>query len=261
MPLRRLLSQGSPVPRGAEGWRAYAVGDVHGCLDLLDQLLEQIVADHESRSPARGVLVMLGDLIDRGPASAEVIERIRTLKLPGFRVVALSGNHEDVLLRILHGEADQIAGWLTFGGIETLRSYGLDAKELARLAPTEAQVRIAAAVPHAHRAFLETLGDSFRFGDYLFVHAGIRPGIPLAQQSLHDLRWIREPFLSDRRDHGMTIVHGHTISKRVERFGSRIGIDTGAFASGRLTALGIDGQERWILDTVDRLVSQDADLV
>lgn len=249
------------MPRGAEGWRAYAVGDVHGCLDLLDKLLAQIAADHAARPPARGLLVLLGDLVDRGPNSAGVVERVRTLTLAGFRVVALTGNHEEVLLRILHGEGDQVTGWLTYGGTETLQSYGLDPQEIAKLAPAEAQARIAAAVPSADSTFLASLGDSFRFGDYLFVHAGIRPGIPLAQQSLTDLRWIREPFLSDLRDHGMTVVHGHTISERAERVGSRIGIDTGAYASGRLTALGIEGQERWLLDTVDGFVPQEAALV
>lgn len=261
MPFRRFFSQRKSMPRGAEGWRAYAVGDVHGCLDLLDDLVERIVADHQSRPPARGLLVLLGDMVDRGPNSAGVIERVRTLSLPDMRVVALTGNHEEVFLRILHREADQITSWLDFGGEETLLSYGLDPQEIGRMAPAQAQQRIASVVPADHRTFLGGLGDSFRFGDYLFVHAGIRPGIPLAEQSLADLRWIREPFLSDRRDHGMTVVHGHTISERVEQLGSRIGIDTGAYASGRMTALGIEGQERWVIDTVDGLVPQEAGLV
>lgn len=251
MLFRRFLSRGTIVPRGADGWRAYVVGDVHGRLDLLDRLLGAIADDHALRGPAKGLLVLLGDLVDRGPASAQVIERVRTLSLPGFRVVALAGNHEEVFLAILDGEGERLPGWLKFGGAEALASYGLDPKEVARMAPADAVGRIQAAVPEAHRQFLKSLGDSFRFGDYLFVHAGIRPGVPIEAQTLRDLRWIREPFLSDTRDHGITVVHGHTVFEAVEVAGSRIGIDTGAYASGRLTALAIDGEERWLIDTVD----------
>ena len=249
--VRRFFSSAPPTPRGMKGWRAYAVGDVHGCLDLLDKLLEEIVADHQARPKAKGIIVFLGDLIDRGPRSAGVIERLRTLSLPGFQVVAIAGNHEEVLLRILDGQADQLAGWLRFGGTETLRSYGADASEIGKLAPADARARIASAIPHAHREYLAACADSLRFGDYLFVHAGIRPGVAIEQQDLHDLRWIREPFLSDRRDHGVVVVHGHTISEAVEEVGSRIGIDTGAYQTGRLTALGIEGDRRWLIDTID----------
>jgi serine/threonine protein phosphatase 1 len=247
----RLFSNKPATRRGAPGWRAYAIGDVHGRLDLLDQLLEDIVADHRSRPGAKGLIVLLGDYLDRGPASAQVVERVRTLAIEGFKIVALAGNHEEVLLRILDGDGTQLTGWLTYGGAQALASYGVDAAEVSQLAPADAQVKVASAIPATHREFLHQLGDSFRFGNYLFVHAGIRPGIPLESQSLHDLRWIREPFLSDTRDHGMTVVHGHTISERVEALGSRIGIDTGAYASGRLTALAIEGSDRWLLDTVD----------
>jgi serine/threonine protein phosphatase 1 len=251
MLFRRLNSKTKAAPSAPPGWRAYAIGDVHGRLDLLDRLLADIAADHNGRAPAHGLIVLLGDLIDRGPCSAQVIERVRTLSLPNFRVVTLAGNHEEVLLRILEGDSDQIGGWLRFGGVETLRSYGLDAATFRDLGLERAKERIVHAMPDAHRAFLNELGDTFRFGDYLFVHAGIRPGIPLEEQSLADLRWIREPFLSDTRDHGMTVVHGHTISETVQEVGSRIGIDTGAFAKGRLTALAMEGQERWVLQATD----------
>ena len=251
MVFRRLFSTASAEPRGPEGWRAYVIGDVHGRLDLLDRLLYEIERDHEARGPAKGLLVLLGDLIDRGPQSAVVIERVRNAPLPGFRVVALAGNHEEVLLAILNGNGERLASWLTFGGAEALASYGLDPDEIGRLAPDQAVERIRAAVPETHRRFLESLADSFRFGDYLFVHAGIRPGVPIEAQTLQDLRWIREPFLSDSRDHGVTVVHGHTMTERVVAHGSRIGVDTGAYASGRLSALGIEGAERWVLDTID----------
>lgn len=252
----RLLSNRARSSCAPRGWRAYAVGDVHGRLDLLDQLLAAIRSDHQRRPKAKALLIFLGDLIDRGPDSAGVIERLVTLGCSDFRVITLAGNHEEVLLDVLSGNDHQFAGWLRFGGAEALRSYGLDPDAVATLPPAEAARQIAGTMPVTHRRLLSELGDSFRFGDYLFVHAGIRPGIPLEQQSTTDLRWIREPFLSDTRDHGMTVVHGHTISERVEEAGSRIGIDTGAYQSGRLTALGLEGQQRWTIDTVDGLIER-----
>jgi serine/threonine protein phosphatase 1 len=258
---RRFFSSPRAVARGQAGWRAYVIGDVHGCLDLLDRILAQIADDHAARPPVKGLIVLLGDLIDRGPDSAGVIRRLREFDLAGFRLVGLAGNHEEVLLKILSGDPKEVPGWLHFGGAETLQSYGLDPKPLEALSPEAAQRRIAAAIPRQDRHYLEQLADSMRFGDYLFVHAGIRPGIPPEQQSLRDLRWIREPFLTDTRDHGMVVVHGHTISEAVEEVGSRIGIDTGAYTTGRLTALGIEGDQRWLIDTVDGFRTREEDLV
>jgi serine/threonine protein phosphatase 1 len=259
--LRRFFSSPRASARGKPGWRAYVIGDVHGRLDLLDQLLADIAADHEARTPAKGLLVFLGDLIDRGPESAGVIQRLRELNWPGFKLVGLAGNHEEVLLKILDGDPKDVAGWLRFGGAETLASYGTDPRPIEAMNPGAAQGRIAAAIPKRDREFLDQLGDSLRFGDYLFVHAGIRPGVAPDQQSLRDLRWIREPFLSDTRDHGVVVVHGHTISESVEEVGSRIGIDTGAYTTGRLTALAIEGDRRWFMDTVDGLHSREKSLV
>ena len=259
--LRRFFSSPRAVARGQPGWRAYAVGDVHGRLDLLDALLRDIVADHQSRAPARGLVVLVGDLIDRGPDSAGVIDRLRRFDEAGLKVVGIAGNHEEVLLTILSGDPEPIEGWLRFGGTETLRSYGADPEAIAALPPETAQRRITELIPTEHRFFLEELGDSLRFGDYLFVHAGIRPGVPLDQQSLRDLRWIREPFLSDTRDHGVIVVHGHTIRDQVEEVGSRIGIDTGAYASGRLTALAIEGDQRWQLSALEQPLVGEKSLV
>lgn len=258
---RRFFKSPRAAARGQAGWRAYVIGDVHGCLDLLDKLLADIAEDHAVRGPARGLIVLLGDLIDRGPDSAGVLKRLREFDRPDFRLVGLAGNHEEVLLKILAGDPTEVAGWLRFGGAETLLSYGVDPKALDALSPAAAQRRIAEAVPRQDRHFLEQLADSMRFGDFLLVHAGIRPGVPPEQQSLRDLRWIREPFLTDTRDHGMVVVHGHTISERVEAVGSRIGIDTGAYATGRLTALGIEGDQRWLIDTVDGLLDTEKSLV
>ena len=197
--LERLFRSDNPrSPELPHSYRLYAIGDVHGRDDLLADLLARIEEDSCRRGPARLVLVFLGDLIDRGPASAEVVERLRTYLPPETRLVFLAGNHEEVLLRILDGEAGLIPDWLRFGGAECLRSYGTDPKPLHKLAPDRALDLVRAAIPPAHVEFLRSFVDTFRAGDYLFVHAGIRPGVPLAEQAPSDLRWIREPFLSDR---------------------------------------------------------------
>lgn len=236
-------------PTGARGWRAYAVGDVHGRLDLLDDLLERIHADMASRPARKVLLVFVGDLIDRGPSSAQVIERLRTYQQRRVQTMFLLGNHEEVLLRILHGQADLITKWRWFGGTECLTSYGVDVDELTDATDEEALAVVRRAIPREHVEFLESFDDSCRFGDYLFVHAGIRPGVELDQQLQSDLRWIREPFLFDDTDHGFIVVHGHTMRPEVEVRPNRIGIDTGAYRSGVLTALAIDGSSTWFIDT------------
>jgi len=236
-------------PAGARGLRAYAVGDVHGRLDLLDQLLDKIHEDIKRRPARKVLLVFVGDLIDRGPNSAQVVERLRTYRRPTVETVFLLGNHEEVLLRILSGDADMITKWRLFGGKECLDSYGVDTAKLAGLKKEEALEVIRKAIPREHVEFLQTFDDSCRFGDYLFVHAGIRPGVEIDQQRQSDLRWIREPFLFDETDHGFVVVHGHTIRPEVEMRPNRIGIDTGAYKSGVLTALAIERSDNWLLDT------------
>ena len=236
-------------PAGARGLRAYAVGDVHGRLDLLDQLLDKIHEDIKRRPARKVLLVFVGDLIDRGPNSAQVVERLRTYRRPLVETVFLLGNHEEVLLRILSGDADMITKWRLFGGKECLDSYGVDTAKLAGLKKEEALEVIRKAIPREHVEFLQTFDDSCRFGDYLFVHAGIRPGVEIDQQRQSDLRWIREPFLFDETDHGFVVVHGHTIRPEVEMRPNRIGIDTGAYKSGVLTALAIERSDSWLLDT------------
>ena len=238
-----------PSPHGAEGYRAYAIGDIHGRLDLLDQLLAQIEADIAARRAKQNLVVFLGDLIDRGPQSAQVVERLRTWQPRDATTIFLCGNHEEVLLRVLAGERNILADWLKFGGVECLASYGLDAAGLSDLGNVEAAAAVRAVIPTEHQAFLESFSDTFRFGDYLFVHAGIRPGLGVAAQAQKDLRWIRDPFLEDRTDHGFVVVHGHTISEAVEERINRIGIDTGAYRTGVLTAMAIEGSQRWFLDT------------
>jgi serine/threonine protein phosphatase 1 len=236
-------------PRGKAGARAYAVGDIHGRLDLLDDLLRRIEEDIAARPPRKTYIVFLGDLVDRGPDSAGVVERLRTWRPRRGKPIFLGGNHEEVLLRILGGEAAILPDWLKFGGAECAKSYGIDVDALRRMEDEEAIAAIRAGVPRAHREFLEHFADTFAFGDYLFVHAGIRPGIAIEEQDRHDLRWIRDPFLSDAKEHGFVVVHGHTIVPEVDERPNRIAIDTGAYHSGVLTALGIEEAERWLLST------------
>ena len=246
-----LLGADKNLPRGKEGCRAYAVGDIHGRLDLLDRLLANIEADMAAREKKRTFIIFLGDYVDRGPDSAGVVERLRTYRNPDAKLIFLGGNHEEVLLNILAGKPGVLPSWLKFGGAECAASYGIDTSELARVHEEIAIEMVRARVPRAHREFLENCADTFRFGDYLFVHAGIRPGIAVDEQSRDDLRWIRDPFLSDAKEHGFVVVHGHTIVSQVEERPNRIAIDTGAYYSGVLTALAVEDERRWFLTGVE----------
>lgn len=249
MSIFNFTQSGEAGPRGAKGYRAYVVGDVHGRLDLLERLLGDIDRERKEHPTRKTLLVFLGDLIDRGPQSAEVVERLRTFSARGVRTVFLLGNHEEVLVRILEGDASLIPNWRWFGGSECLRSYGADPDRIARLNDEDAVEAVREAIPAEHVEFLKSFVDTCRFGDYLFVHAGIRPGVSIDEQMQSDLRWIREPFLLDDTDHGCVVVHGHTISEEVEERVNRIGIDTGAYRTGVLTALAIEGDRRWYLQT------------
>ena len=231
------------------GERAYAVGDVHGRLDLLDELLALIESDNGARPFAKVTIVFLGDLIDRGPDSAQVVERLRRYRPSFAKTVFLMGNHEEVLLRILSGETSLLADWLRFGGAECARSYGVDPKQLERFGGALGVKLLREAIPKEHAKFIASFADTASFGKYLFVHAGIRPGVPLSHQRPQDLRWIRLPFLDDEADHGCIVVHGHTITEAVDERENRIGVDTGAYRTGVLTALGVEANERWFLQT------------
>ena len=238
------------LPRTPRGYRAYAIGDVHGRLDLLELLLEVIERDIEDRPPRKTLLIFLGDLIDRGPDSKGVIERLRTFHHPRMKPYFLAGNHEEVLLRILAGERGVLSSWLQFGGAECLKSYGVDPSSLDLTSERGSMAAVKRAIPKEHASFIASFCDTLSFGDYLFVHAGIRPGVDLSLQTQADLRWIRSPFLEDASDHGQVIVHGHSISSAVDERPNRIGIDTGAYRTGLLTALAIQGEKRWFLDTI-----------
>lgn len=240
---------------GPPGHRAYAVGDIHGRLDLLEEMLSLIAEDIRSRPIAKNVLVFLGDLIDRGPKSAQVVERLRLYRLEATRTVFLMGNHEEVMLRVLDGDDSLLREWLRFGGSECVRSYGLDPAELKQIDAKRALELLKNAVPKAHVDFLRSFVDTLSFGSYVFVHAGIRPGFPLSEQRQTDLRWIRDPFLDDPSDHGFIVVHGHTITASVDVHSNRICLDTGAYKSGVLSALRVEESDRSILQTAHGMPS------
>lgn len=234
---------------GPPGKRLYAVGDIHGRLDLLDELLVQIDNDNRARPGTEATIVFLGDLIDRGPDSAGVIERLSAFRDFPARILMLLGNHEELLLRALDGEAGVAYDWLTFGGDTCVDSYGISATALTAMDEARIAAVLRDAIPPAHVAFLREAGDTIRFGDYLLVHAGIRPGVAIKDQQPHDLRWIRQPFLSDAHDHGCLVIHGHTISDGIDRRTNRIGIDTGAYRTGVLTAVVVEGTDLRFLQT------------
>jgi len=246
---RRAAERTSGVPAGL---RIYAIGDVHGRLDLLLDLLSHIRTDNSARENAQIHIVMLGDLIDRGPQSAQVVNFLIRSQ-PAFATMHfIMGNHEEVMLRSLAEGADPRAtGWLDYGGRETLESYGVPA-EAMDLSGWQLSEEIRRYVPSEHLSFMAGFVDHVMFGEYLMVHAGIRPGVPLKDQRRKDLRWIREPFLLDDTDHGFIVVHGHTISADVEFKPNRIGIDTGAYRTGTLTALGLEGDERWLVSAAEK---------
>lgn len=240
---------GRREPAGPSSHRAYVVGDVHGRLDLLELLLVMIEDDCRKRRKVSTTIVFLGDLIDRGPDSAGVVEFLRSYRPAFAQTMFLMGNHEEVMLRVLDGDGELLAKWVSFGGAECIRSYGVDPASLKGMLPADAIELLKSRVPPNHHKFLASFADTLSFGSYLFVHAGIRPGTSLFDQSQTDLRWIRNPFLDDNREHGYVVVHGHTISEQVEQLPNRIGIDTGAYRTGVLTALGIEKTERWFLQT------------
>lgn len=237
-------------PSIPEGRRVYAVGDIHGRADLFDALLRKIDIDDAHRPAADTTLILLGDLVDRGPDSRGVIERAMQLEAEDRDVRFLAGNHEEVFLESVRAPSPEVARFFyRIGGRETIISYGLDEAEMNNLDHHDLSRRIPELVPADHAAFLERFEDAIEIGGYLFVHAGVKPDVPLDRQKVRHLRWIREEFLDHRGTLDKLVVHGHTISENVEERSHRIGIDTGAWESGILTAIGLQGTDRWYLDT------------
>lgn len=232
-----------------EGQRVYAIGDIHGRDDLFADLLDLIRTDIAARGPARISLILLGDLVDRGPQSAAVVDRAMRLRAEFDDMRLLIGNHEECFLAALTGDVRRLRYFMRIGGEATVRSYWNSQASLTEASFEEVAEQLPSMVPQSHVEFLGSGEDVIIIGDYVFVHAGIRPGVPLERQALIDLRWIRDEFLSDERDHGVMIVHGHTIQDEVDECANRIGIDTGAYRSGVLTAIVLEGSERRFLNT------------
>jgi serine/threonine protein phosphatase 1 len=249
MVLRKFFSRAPAAPRQhrlPDGERVYAIGDIHGRLDCLDTLMSRIVNDEAGRGPADTTLIFLGDLIDRGAESRGVIERAMSIA-ETYNTVFLMGNHEEIMIHAWEGDSSAAALLHRVGGRETVMSYGVHASDYDARDPDELATLVGERVPPEHIAFLRSFLDSHTQGDYFFVHAGIRPGVALQAQDPLDMRWIRREFLDDVRDHGSMIIHGHSITDDIDQQINRIGIDTGAFASGKLTAIAIEGGDRWFL--------------
>lgn len=234
------------------GTALYVIGDIHGRCDLLELIQRGIAIDAGMRRAPRKVIVYLGDYLSRGTDSRRVVDRVRGWQLEGCEIVTLKGNHEDLALRYLGGELQAGRHWFDHGGLDALAHYGVEAADRsARDDQTmeSLRMRFADVVPAQHLAFFRSLKVSHREGGYYFVHAGIRPGVSLEAQNDHDQMWIRKRFLESDQDHGATVVHGHSITPEPEVRQNRIGIDTGAYASGVLTCLVLDGGERAFLQS------------
>lgn len=230
--------------------RIYAIGDIHGRLDLFEQIMTIIRADNAARPAANVRIVLLGDLIDRGPASAELISRARAFGRYSSRFITLKGNHEAAMVDAARGDRTALKFWLQHGGDATLASWGMP-NDLIDFGPSEALVAaIGEHVPHDAIDWMAKLPLTFRRGNCLFVHAGIRPGVKLSRQSSDDMLWIRDDFLGTKVQSDLVVVHGHSVSAEapVLQHG-RIGIDTGAYRTGKLTAVGIEGRKHWFMDT------------
>ena len=230
----------------------YAIGDIHGRLDLLTAIHGRILTDAARRPARRKLVVYLGDYVSRGADCRGVVERVREWLPAGFERIALKGNHEDMLLRFLDGDLDAGRHWFDYGGLEALAHYGVAIAD--RLARDDASLaalrdRFASVLPQSHLDFFRSLAVSHQAGNYYFVHGGVRPGVPLAAQNDHDRMWIRKVFLESDADHGAIVVHGHSISAHPVSRLNRIGIDTGAYRSGVLTCVLLDGSKHEFLQT------------
>lgn len=238
----------APSAQFPAGHRAYVIGDIHGRLDLFEELIHAVERDDLEAEPATTTIILLGDLVDRGPDSAGVIDRARRWQAER-PVRILVGNHEEMFLESF-SNINMLRHFLKHGGRETVLSYGVDHKRYNESSLEELQNIMHEYVPESDLIFLRTFEEYFAMGDYAFVHAGIVPEVPLEDQSRQDLLWIRDPFLGHAEQHSHVIVHGHTIVENVEERANRIGIDTGAYRYGRLTALVLEDDTRRYIQSV-----------
>lgn len=248
--LKRLFKR-SPIvgPFCPPNSRIYCVGDIHGRDDLLQQLHEQILEDASSYVGAK-TIIYLGDYIDRGEHSREVIERLLTETLSGFDSIFLRGNHEQSLLDFLI-TAEIGLGWFRYGGLQTLVSYGVAYSKIptSRNDLQVLQQTLKERIPESHIDFLEKTRLSHQSGNYYFVHAGINPRVPLERQCAEDQLWIREAFIEHTKPYEKIIVHGHTISDEPDFRSNRIGLDTGAYMSGKLSCLVLENDTQHVIQT------------
>lgn len=236
------------APSIPEGKRIYAIGDVHGCKDLLEKLLKKIDKDNQKRGEADIEIIFLGDLIDRGPDSAGVLDLCLALKKAGKPVRFLMGNHEEVYLKALTDHSTKMMRFfLRIGGEETLLSYDILKADFLAMDIDELCAYIPQLVPQEHIDFVQTFEEHITIGDYMFVHAGVKPGVDLQKQKPDHLRWIRDDFIDHKGPYGKIIIFGHTIFDEVREKPNHIGLDTGAYKSGVLTAIALEGNERWYL--------------
>ena len=233
--------------------RSYAIGDIHGHLDLLLHAHELIAIDRNHHAVPEAPVIHLGDLVDRGPDCRGVVDYLMRGTAAGENWITLKGNHDRMFMRFLRDPKEHEdglrpdLGWLhpRLGGAATLASYGVRNAMDRPIAPVHAEA--VAAVPPSHRDFLNACPTWVQRGDVVFVHAGIRPGVPMERQSETDLVWIRVGFLDDPRDHGFLVVHGHTALDRATHYGNRVNIDSSAAYGGPLTAVVIDGRDVYLL--------------
>lgn len=238
-----------PLPSVPDDTRYYVIGDIHGRLDLYNVLIKAIEADDAQRHEMDTHVVLLGDLVDRGPESAGVIARTREWqKRRNVRVLA--GNHEEMFLESFE-RPDVLRHFLKHGGRDTVLSYGISRKQFNAMTIEELFTLLPQIVPQADRDYLASFEEMIVAGDYLFVHAGIDPSAPIEAQKRRDMLWIRERFLNHEGPLEKVVVHGHTIFDKVMDCGNRIGIDTGAFKSGVLTALVLEADQRRILQVCE----------
>ena len=231
---------------------AYVIGDIHGCFDELVELLKLIEQDAALQSSGPKYVVFLGDLMDRGPKSKEVIDYLLNYKPDFAKPVYLMGNHEEVFLKVLSGSLGALESWFEFGGRACVRSYGV--KNLGEIltSPESLLFRIQEKVPQSHIDFIESFQETFQFGPYLCVHAGIKPRVPIEKQTAKDLRWIRKEFIKYTKPHPFIIVHGHTIVETAQVLPNRIPIDTGTYEGGPLTAVRLGGDGAHFIQTVPK---------
>ena len=236
-------------PATADGERIYAIGDIHGRLDLLQALMQRVELDVRSRGECSTRVVLLGDLIDRGPYSRQLLELAQSSGRDSDRVIILLGNHEELLLESAYGNAAAQRAWLQQGGEATLRSYGVESSDLEALSAEEVADAICRVVGDHTLAWLDSLPLWFESGDYFFCHAGIRPGVPLQRQRRQDLLWIRKKFLASKKYHGAVIVHGHSETDQLVFDPNHINVDTAAYRTGVLSAVGLEGTAQWSIAT------------